>query len=390
MRSMQRGRSGFLGIDASDSLSLQERLERFPWGLIILLTITVLFGLVILYSAVGGQENLHFIYKQLGRFLTGMVLMFVIALMCEEKLFRHQAYLVYAIILLLLILVAVFGSVGMGARRWLDLGVMRIQPSELMKVGVILALARFYHDRAVDPHLGFRQLAGLILLILTPLGLIVKQPDLGTAVLIASVVCVIIFVAGLSWKTLIFAILIFGASLPVVWNSLHDYQRQRVETLFFPERDPLGSGYHIIQSTIAVGSGGMTGKGFLAGSQSHLDFLPERHTDFIFSVLAEEWGFLGGMVILLLYGLIILRGMMIAISAGDRFGFLLAAGVTALFTFQVVINIGMVIGLLPVVGIPLPLISYGGSSMVTILAAMGLLAHVAIYSKYHGRAVRSI
>ncbi|MBF0142071.1 MAG: rod shape-determining protein RodA [Magnetococcales bacterium] len=379
--------AAMLGIAGDDRLGLGERLRRYPWSLVALLLSIAILGLIILYSAVGGRENIDLFWGQGLRLVVGLLLLFAITLFVGEKLFRRYTYLFYGISLLLLLAVAMGGTVGMGARRWLVLGSFRFQPSELMKVGVILALARYFHDRGVTTQLGWKELWMPAILIMAPVGLIAKQPDLGTALLVAAVGGVVIFVAGLSWRGVVAGLVVLGASGPLVWSNLHDYQRRRVATLFSPEQDPLGSGYHIIQSKIAVGSGGVFGKGFLEGSQSHLDFLPERHTDFIFSVLAEEWGFLGTMLLILLYGLTILRGWIIASAAHDRFGILTASGLTALFGIQVVVNVGMVIGIFPVVGIPLPLVSYGGSSMMTVLLAMALLIHVDIHSKQHGRAV---
>ena len=380
-------KSGFLGLGVDNSLGWQERLARFPWSLLILLVLTAAIGFVVLYSAVGGDEGGRLILRQIGRFGGGLLLMSAVALLGERKIYLRYAYLFYGISLALLLSVFLAGSIGMGARRWLEFGAIRLQPSELMKVALILALSRYFHDRAVTPGYGWRELWVPLLMILAPLALIIKQPDLGTGVILAAVGMVVVVVAGLSWKILLGSAVVLGASLPLAWSGLHDYQRNRITTLFFPDRDPLGAGYHIIQSKIAVGSGGWTGKGFMAGSQSHLDFLPERHTDFIFSVLAEEWGFLGGMVLLFMYLLVTARCMIIAGMAHERFGLLTVAGLTSLFAFQVIINIGMVIGLLPVVGLPLPLISHGGSSMVTIMLAMGFMAHVHIHSKQHGRSV---
>ncbi|MEO5362904.1 MAG: rod shape-determining protein RodA [Magnetococcus sp. DMHC-8] len=384
---------GLLSIDGTTTLGWRERWQRFPWSLLLLLIITTVIGMVVLYSAVGGragsQEAGHVphLLRQAGRFGIGLALLLVVALAGSERLYRRYAYVAYGIALALLVAVFFVGSVSMGARRWLDLGFLRIQPSELMKVTLVLALARYYHDRAVVVGFGWRDLGIPLLLVIMPLLLILKQPDLGTAIIIATIGMMVIVVAGLSWKMILLSIGLLASGLPVAWNALHEYQRQRVYTLFFPERDPLGSGYHIIQSKIAVGSGGFLGKGFLAGSQSHLDFLPERHTDFIFSVLAEEWGFVGCVTLMALYILITARGLLIAGLSHHRFGLLTAVGCTSLFAFQVIINIGMVIGLLPVVGIPLPLVSYGGSSLITLLFAMGLIAHVGIYSKHHGRTI---
>ena len=384
---------GVLSVDGATTLEWRERLRRFPWGLMLLLVGTATIGFVILYSAVGGDtvshgtNNRHFLPRQFGRFGVSLVIMFLVAFVGNEKTYRRYAYLAYGITLFMLVAVFVTGSVSMGARRWLDVGFVRLQPSELMKVSLILALSRYYHDRAVAVGFGWRDLGIPLLLILMPLGLILKQPDLGTGILMTAAGVVVIFIAGLSWKVIALAGIALSASLPMIWRELHTYQRQRILTLFFPEKDPLGSGYHIIQSKIAVGSGGLMGKGFLAGSQSHLDFLPERHTDFVFSVLAEEWGFLGSIALMLMYIMIILRGLLIARTAHNRFGMLTTVGFITLFALQVVINIGMVIGLLPVVGIPLPLISYGGSSLITLMFAMGLIAHASIYSRRHGRSI---
>ncbi|MBF0622574.1 MAG: rod shape-determining protein RodA [Magnetococcales bacterium] len=380
-------RTSILASDIEDVPALGERLARFPWGLLFLILMVTGIGLGVLYSAVGGGENVSLLLRQLGRFGGALTLMLMLAFVGDYRLFRRYAYVIYGITLLLLILVLIKGSVGMGARRWLDLGLFRFQPSEVMKVALVLALGRYFHDRAISKGVHWRDIWTPAAMILVPLGLIVQQPDLGTAVMVSVVGCVVVFAAGLSWKGVFAGLATLGLSLPMAWNFMHDYQQQRVRTLFFPEEDPLGAGYHIIQSKIAVGSGGVMGKGFMAGSQSHLDFLPERHTDFIFSVLAEEWGFFGALFVLLLYMLIILRGLMISASARDRFGLLVGVGLTALFGIQMVINIGMVLGLLPVVGIPLPLVSYGGSSLLTVMIAMGLLAHISIHSRHAGHSV---
>ncbi|NGZ04732.1 MAG: rod shape-determining protein RodA [Magnetococcales bacterium] len=377
----------WLSLGSSSALGWTERLRRFPWTLLLLLLLLICFGFGVLYSAVGGENNLWLFWRQVMQSGLGLGLMISVALVAGEKLFRRFAYVFYSLSLLLLSLTMFLGSVGMGARRWLELGFFRLQTSELMKVALILALARYFHDHAKAGTLGWRDLGVPFAMILFPVAFIIKQPDLGTAVLLGGVGISMIVVAGISWKVLLILVIGFGASLPLAWNGLHSYQKQRIITLFSPERDPLGSGYHIIQSKIAVGSGGITGKGFMAGSQSQLDFLPERHTDFIFSVLAEEWGFLGCLTLLALYILLIIRCLMIAEMANDRFGLLIVVGATMLFAIQVVVNVGMVVGLLPVVGVPLPLISYGGSSMVTLMIAMGLLAHVSLYSRQHGRSV---
>ncbi len=375
------------GPGGDGSLAWGERMARFPWSLLALLILTAGIGFVALYSAAGGDGGTRLLWRQVALFTTGLLIMSGVAFLGERKIYLRYAYLFYGLTLMLLVAVFLAGSIGMGARRWLEFGVIRLQPSELMKVALVLALSRYFHDRGITPGYGWSDLWIPLLMILAPLVLIIKQPDLGTGIILAAVGMVVVVVAGLSWKILFGSVVILGASLPMAWEGLHDYQRNRVTTLFYPEQDPLGTGYHIIQSKIAVGSGGWTGKGFMSGSQSHLNFLPEQHTDFIFSVLAEEWGFLGGMIILVLYLLIIGRCLIIASMAHERFGLLTVTGLTALFSFQVIINLGMVIGLLPVVGLPLPLISYGGSSMITIMLAMGFMAHVHIHSKHHGRSI---
>ena len=384
---------GVLSVDGATQLAWRVRLQRFPWGLVALLVMTATAGFVVLYSAAGGHAlhtasgGQHVLLRQVGRFGVGLGIMFLVAFAGNEKTYRRYAYVAYGFTLLLLVAVFFVGTVSMGARRWLDIGGVRLQPSELMKVSLILALSRYYHDRAVNMGFGVRDLVIPLVLVLGPLALIIKQPDLGTGILMTAAGVAVIVVAGLSWKVIALAVVALGASMPFFWSALHAYQRQRILTLFFPEKDPLGSGYHIIQSKIAVGSGGLMGKGFLAGSQSHLDFLPERHTDFVFSVLAEEWGFLGCVALMIMYMLIVFRGLRIAGTACNRFGLLATAGFVTLFSLQVVINIGMVIGLLPVVGIPLPFVSYGGSSLMTLMFAMGLIAHASIYSKRHGRSI---
>jgi len=280
----------------------------------------------------------------------------------------------YVVALILLIAVAVFGDIVNGARRWLDLGFTRVQPSELMKIAVPLMLA-WYFDR-YEAVLKMRDFAVGALLVLVPVLLIARQPDLGTALLVTSAGFFVLFFAGLSWKILAGLALAGGTSLPFLWSILHDYQRQRVLTLLDPSQDPLGAGYHTIQSTIALGSGGVFGKGWLNGTQSHLDFLPERTTDFIFAVYAEEFGLFGNLVLLVLFLLVVGRGLVIAANAPTLFTRLLAGAITLTFFTYAMVNMGMVSGILPVVGVPLPLISYGGTSLVTILFSVGLLMSI--------------
>jgi rod shape determining protein RodA len=280
----------------------------------------------------------------------------------------------YVLGLVLLIAVAAFGEIVNGARRWLDLGFTRIQPSELMKIAAPLMLA-WYFDR-YEAVLKMRDFAVGALLVLVPVLLIAKQPDLGTALLVTVAGFFVLFLAGLSWKILVGLALAGGASLPFLWAMLHDYQRQRILTLLDPSQDPLGAGYHTIQSTIALGSGGFFGKGWLNGTQSHLDFLPERTTDFIFAVYAEEFGLFGNLVLMVLFLLVVGRGLVIAANAPTLFTRLLAGAITLTFFTYAVVNMGMVSGMLPVVGVPLPLISYGGTSLVTILFSVGLLMSI--------------
>jgi rod shape determining protein RodA len=285
----------------------------------------------------------------------------------------------YALGLALLLGVAAFGDIVNGARRWLDLGVARIQPSELMKLAVPMMLA-WYFDR-YEATLRLRDFAIAAALLFVPLALVVRQPDLGTALLIGASGYFVLFFAGLSWRVQAAIGALFGASLPLAWSMLHDYQRQRVLTLLDPAQDPLGAGYHIIQSTIAVGSGGAFGKGWLSGTQAHLDFLPERTTDFIFAAFAEEFGLFGNLLLLLLYLAIVWRGLAIAADAPTLFSRLLAGSVTLTFFTYAFVNMGMVSGILPVVGVPLPLVSYGGTAMVTVLVGFGILMSVATHKQ---------
>jgi rod shape determining protein RodA len=286
----------------------------------------------------------------------------------------HLAVPLYVGGVLLLVAVALFGDVSKGARRWLNLGFMRIQPSELMKIAMPLMLAWYFQKR--EAVLRWKEFAVAALILVVPVGLIAKQPDLGTAVLVLAAGFYVIFLAGLSWKILVALFLGGLASLPVVWSVLHDYQRNRVLTLLDPEADPLGKGFHIIQSTIAVGSGGLLGKGWGQGTQTHLEFLPERHTDFIFAVLSEEFGLVGNSVLLLLYALIIARGLMIAAEAPTLFSRLMAGSITLIFFTYAFVNMGMVSGILPVVGVPLPFVSYGGTALVTLFLGVGILMSI--------------
>ena len=302
-----------------------------------------------------------------------LAVMRIVAQVPPQRL-MHLALPVYVFGVLLLVAVALFGDVSKGARRWLNLGFMRIQPSELMKIAMPLMLAWYFQKH--EAALRLRDYAVAALLLLLPVALIARQPDLGTSILVFSAGFFVIFFAGLPWKVMVGLAAAGAAAAPFAWNLLHDYQRQRVLTLFDPERDPLGKGFHIIQSTIAIGSGGILGKGWGQGTQAQLEFIPERHTDFIFAVYSEEFGLLGNLVLLFLYALLIGRGLMIAANAATLFSRLLAGAVTLIFFTYAFVNMGMVSGILPVVGVPLPLVSYGGTALVTLFLGLGILMSI--------------
>lgn len=352
---------------------LTRYVDNFLLGGVLLL---MLIGLVVLYSAT--DANLSRVTNQAINMLVALTVMWLVANIPLQHIMRLAVPL-YMIGLMLLIGVALFGEIQNGARRWLNIGVTRIQPSELMKLAVPLMMA-WYFDKH-EATLRLRDYAVATLLLLLPLLLILRQPDLGTTLLIASSGFYVLFLAGLSWR-IIAGLSIAGAvSLPVLWSMLHDYQRRRIMTLFDPSQDPLGAGYHTIQSTIAIGSGGVIGKGWQNGTQTHLDFLPEKSTDFIFAVFSEEFGLIGNTSLLLLYLMVIGRGMVITANASTQFTRLIAGSITLTFFTYIFVNIGMVVGILPVVGVPLPLISYGGTSMVTMLLGFGILMSIQTHPK---------
>ncbi|MFP5358722.1 MAG: rod shape-determining protein RodA [Gammaproteobacteria bacterium] len=358
--------------------TLADWLERFHvdlWLLILLLLLGGI-GLAVVYSGSGHSNSA--VLAQGQRLLMGLVIM-VIAAQTPPELYRAAAPWLYAGTLLLLVLVLVLGDTAKGAQRWLDLGIVRFQPSELMKLAMPMMVAAFLHSRILPPRLP-AVLATLVIIGL-PAVLVMVQPDLGTSLLIIAAGGFALFFAGLRWRYMVVAALTAAAALPVLWGRLHDYQRGRILTLLDPERDPLGAGYHITQSKIAIGSGGVFGKGWLDGTQAKLDFLPEAHTDFIFAVFSEEFGLFGVAMLLILYLFIVGRGLVIAVRAQDTFQRLLAAALSLKFFIYVFINVGMVIGLLPVVGVPLPLISYGGTSMVSLLAGFGMLMSIQTHRK---------
>ena len=329
-------------------------------------------GLAVLYSA--GGEDLQLLERQGVRIGIALAVMLVIAHISPTTLLRWSPIL-YGIGLLLLVVVLGVGIIGKGAQRWLDLLVFRFQPAEPMKLFVPMMIAWLISRSPLPPQWPAICLSALVVLV--PVALVIAQPDLGTAILIFIAGALVIFLAGISWKLVTSVLLAVGAAIPVLWLLvLRDYQRSRILTLFDPWADPLGAGYHTIQSIIAVGTGGVSGKGWLAGTQSRLEFIPERSTDFIFAVYAEEFGFLGALVLLALYLFIGLRGLQIAFSAQDSYSRLLGGCLSMTFLFYVFVNIGMAVGILPVVGVPLPLISHGGSAMVTLLAGLGILMSI--------------
>jgi rod shape determining protein RodA len=331
----------------------------------------LLLGLMTLYSS--SYEMPGRVASQAVNILIALAVMWIAAQIPPQALMRF-ALPAYVLALLLLVAVALFGDVRNGARRWLPIGFGSIQPSELMKIAMPMMLAWYFHKH--EATLRLREYAAATVLLAIPTLLIARQPDLGTALLVAAAGFYVIFLAGLSWKIILGTLAAGLASMPLLWSALHDYQRRRILTLLDPTQDPLGAGYHIIQSTIAVGSGGLVGKGWLKGTQTHLEFIPERATDFIFAVFSEEFGLIGNTLLLVLYLALIARGLTIAANAPTFFTRLLAGAITLMFFTYTVVNMGMVSGLLPVVGVPLPLISYGGTAMVTLFFGIGMLMSI--------------
>ena len=341
-----------------------------PYLLLFILSI-VSVGLLALYSAAGGHLS-PWASKQLMRFSLGFGALLVIS-MIDIRLWRTYSYMLYVLSLLLLVFVELKGHIGMGAQRWIDLGFFLLQPSEVMKVTLIMALAHYFHDKSQLEISQLRTYIFPIILIALPCALVLRQPDLGTMLILAATGAVVIFMSGIQlWKVLT-ALGLGGISLPVLWMNMHTYQKTRVMTFLDPESDPLGSGYHIMQSKISIGSGGFWGKGFLQGTQSQLQFLPEKQTDFIFAHFVEEFGVFGGSLLIALYGILILIILKMSFECKSYYARLYGTGFAALFFFYVFINIGMVMGLLPVVGVPLPFMSYGGTSMISLLVGFGIL-----------------
>ncbi|HEY9201008.1 MAG TPA: rod shape-determining protein RodA [Gammaproteobacteria bacterium] len=356
------------------------RLLRLDPLMLLGIGLLLMVGLGVLYSA--GDQSMELIHRQLTRIALALVVMLVMAQIPPSTL-RFWSPWVYVIGVLLLLLVIFMGDIGKGAQRWLDFGFIRFQPSEMMKLVTPMMMAWYFAEKPLPPS--WRTLGMAAVLILTPTLMIAMQPDLGTALLIFAAGFFVVFLGGLSWRLMMGLAVLVAALLPLIWHFMHDYQRGRVLTLLDPQRDPLGAGYHIIQSKIAIGSGGVYGRGWLNGSQSHLNFLPEQSTDFIFAVFAEEFGLIGGVLLLAMYGFIIIRGMFIAVGGQDTYSRLLGGSLSLTFFVYLFVNVGMVSGILPVVGVPLPLISYGGTSMVTLMAGFGMLmsinSHRRLWSK---------
>ena len=354
-------------------------IQSFPWKIVAILCGITGFGILVLYSAAGGNWS-PWALQQSGRFLVFLTFALIVGRF-PLRIFEDFSYLGYIAVLVLLIAVELLGFVGGGSQRWLNLGFMNLQPSELMKVAAVLALARFYAQLPPGETRSWTALWPALIIIGMPAALVMLQPDLGTALAICAGGVIVMFAAGLPfwWFGSVAAAGI--AALPILFSMLHDYQQKRVLIFLDPESDPLGAGYHISQSKIAIGSGGIGGKGFLNGSQSHLDYLPEGHTDFIFATMAEEWGLIGGLALLLGFFLLLRWSTRVALRARTRFGQLVATGLTMTIFFYIAINLMMVMGLAPVVGIPLPLFSYGGSSMLTIMTCVGIVMAIERDSK---------
>ena len=358
-------------------MTATEKLWQVSWSLVFWVCCIFAFGFAMLYSAGGGHIQ-PWAGPQLAKFLFGVGIVVVVALI-DIRVLLQYSYVFYGAVLILLVVVDLKGIIGMGAQRWIDLGFMTLQPSELMKPALIMALARYFQGVGIEDIGRPINLVIPVIMTLVPVGLIFKEPDLGTALLVLMSAAGVLFMAGVRmWKFALVIAVGLGA-IPVVWPFLHDYQQNRVLTFLNPERDPLGDGYHILQSKIALGSGGLFGKGFMDGTQSRLNFLPEKQTDFIFTMLAEEWGLMGGLVLLGLYTLIFIYGFAIAFRSRSHFGRLLALGITVNMFLYVFINTAMVMGLIPVVGVPLPLISYGGTAMLTVMFGFGLMMCVYVH-----------
>jgi rod shape determining protein RodA len=353
------------------SAIIPQPLARLPWRLIFLVAGIAGVGIITLYSAAGGSMR-PWALKQ-GTIILAFLSLAIAMSWIKESTIKAVSFPVYGVILVMLILVEMLGFVTKGAQRWLDIGFIRLQPSEFMKPAIVLVLARFYELLPVGHIRKWRAIWPAGLLIGVPAGLILVQPDLGTATMVVLGGLTVMFVAGAPMRLFVGGATALAVAMPIAYSMMHDYQRRRVLIFLDPESDPLGAGYHISQSKIAIGSGGVFGKGFLNGSQSHLDYLPEGHTDFAFATMVEEWGLIGGLILILAFGAVIRWGMSVSMRSKSRFGQLAAAGLSATIFFYVAINLMMVMGLAPVVGIPLPLVSFGGSAVMTVMICLGLL-----------------
>jgi rod shape determining protein RodA len=352
---------------------------HFDWTLLGIVLLIASIGIFNLFSAAASMEmaGTPLYLKQIFWLLIGLVVMVTIAFM-EYRFYSDMAYIVYTVALVLLLMVMVYGIITSGAQRWVKVGSLSFQPSEFVKISLILALAKFFHRPPHPKGYSLKQILFPFLLLLLPVALILKQPDLGTAIILLLVFFSILIFVKIRWSSLLTIGLAGGVAVPLLWSFLKEYQKKRIITFFNPDLDPLGAGYHLIQSKIAMGSGGILGKGFMNGTQCKLGFLPEQQTDFIFSALGEEWGLIGSLFVIGIYFILILWGLRITVQAKDRFGAILAFGVVAMLFWHVFINIGMVLGMMPVVGIPLPLLSYGGSFILSTLIGIGLLLNVSM------------
>jgi rod shape determining protein RodA len=363
---------------AKRTLSIADKLMEINWGLVLLITLCAGAGIAMLYSVAGGAMH-PWALSQLVKFVIGFLVMVAVATI-DVRVWMSLAYPAYALALLLLVAVVTVGHMGLGAQRWVNIGGLDLQPSELMKISLVLALARFLHGKSVEEVSKPLNLGIALAMIGIPAIFVVLQPNLGTTLIILADGCALLFLAGLSWWWIAPTLAAVAGAVPLAWRFvLHDYQKARVETFLDPSIDALGKGWNITQAKIAIGSGGTAGKGFLGGTQSRLNFLPEKQTDFIFTNFAEEFGFVGSVALLILFAVIIGYGVQIAMSARSQFARLLAMGVTLNFFFYIMINGAMVMGLIPVVGIPMPLLSYGGSAMLTVMFGFGLLMSVHIH-----------
>lgn len=368
------------------SFDLGSKVWQINWLYVLLLCALAGVGYATLYSVAGGSSE-PYASRHVLRFTAGLVLMIGLALI-DIRFIAKLAWPTYAVALVLLVLVMRVGHVGKGAQRWIELGGLQLQPSELMKIALVLALASWFHRASWERIGNPLFLIPPVLAVLVPVGLIVKEPNLGTAVITALLGAAMFFAAGVRWWKFLLVSLPVPFAAKLAYGHLHDYQRARIDTFLKPENDPLGAGYNIIQSKIALGSGGMWGQGYLQGTQGHLDFLPEKQTDFIFTMIGEEFGFVGGVVVMGLLCLIVLGGMLIALRCRHQFGRLVALGIATNFFLYVFVNIAMVMGVIPVGGVPLPLVSHGGSAMFTVMIGFGLLMSVHVHRDVEFREVR--